>query len=610
MSPTAQRSFPIWVALGLCVIVLVAHGPLRHSGYVQDDELAVESNRIVERADLAEIFGTSYWEGARGADRTLYRPVVIASYAVERRATGEPNPFVSQAVNVGLHLLVTLSMLLFALRLGAGPLASAAAAAFFAVHPIHVEAIANIVGRAELLAALFSLLALAALTHSGPWAGSPARHPRLAAWTAAASLFLALGAKEVAFAAPLLMVALELLLRPAPHGRDRAWWIDRAAALAPSVLAGVVYLTLRVRALGMLVSLQPAHRFDNLLVELAGTERIATALGLLARYARLLLFPGPLAADYSGDVIAIEHGLLSLRPLLGLIFLVLLIFPTARVLRRALADAPTSGRLRLFAFAALMFLLPYLIVGNLLFNVGTIFAERLLYLPSIGYCLLAGLFLDFLLRLPTGGAGAQTRQRRIVLVILGIVVAAFVFRSWSRSLDWRDNRTVFLSAARVNPLSPRAHFILGKLAIDDGKPDEAIEHLDRTLELKPDHPTAWLEKGNALAALKRYGEAEVMYRETLRLSPGYGTAHRNLAIALRRQNRIGEAETALRKSLLWDPDSATGWAELGNLYLQTRRYAEAADAYRQAISRGRDDLKQRLERAEQELKEHPAPGKP
>ena len=148
--------------------------------------------------------------------------------------------------------------------------------------------------------------------------------------------------------------------------------------------------------------------------------------------------------------------------------------------------------------------------------------------------------------------------------------------------------------------------VLGKLALEDGEPLQAIEHLDRTLALKPDHPTAWLEKGNALAALGRYGEAEAMFRETLRISPGYATAHRSLAIAIRRQGRTAEAERSLRKALLWAPRSAASWAELGNLCLQSGRYAEAADAYRRGIDLGRPDLRERLAIAEQNLARQPA----
>ena len=298
----------------VCLLVAIAHAPLRHSEYIQDDHLAVEENLIVGRGDLLEIFSTSYWEGAEGSDRTLYRPVTILSFALERMLTGEPNALASQVVNVLLHLAASLSLLLVVRRLGADGFASSAAVLLFCVHPIHVEAVAGIVGRAEILAALFTFLALWLMSCAG---ASSAARGRMATCGAALCLFAALGSKEVALATPLLMVVVALLFDRRDEVRGSRWWIDRAAALAPSVLATMLFVALRVRALELLIALQQTHPADNPLVLMSGAGRAATALGLLARYARLLFFPVGLSADYSGPVIEAEHALFAARPVVG-----------------------------------------------------------------------------------------------------------------------------------------------------------------------------------------------------------------------------------------------------------------------------------------------------
>ncbi|MHC4990543.1 MAG: hypothetical protein ACYTGC_06140, partial [Planctomycetota bacterium] len=381
------------------LLVLLAHSPLRHSGYIQDDHGVVEENSIVQRGDWNEIFTTHYWEGVGGKDVSLYRPTVILSYAWERKLTGRALPLVSQVVNVLLHILTTLVLLALVRRLGAGRLTARVTALLFAVHPVHVEAVASIVGRAEILAAMFSFLALGLLSASGDWfRDRVVEHPsrgrrRVAAWAAALSLFLALGSKEIALATPLLMLALEWLFRP--RGADRrSFWIERAGALAPSVLACLIYVSLRVGALETLVSLQRAHPHDNPLIALGGVERVATALGLLARYTGLLLYPLGLSADYSGPVIEIERSLFRALPLLGLALLTLASAVAVRGLVRAgRSEEPGQALGRLSAMAALVFVLPYLVVGNLLLTIGTIFAERLIYLPSAGFCLALGLLL-------------------------------------------------------------------------------------------------------------------------------------------------------------------------------------------------------------------------
>jgi tetratricopeptide (TPR) repeat protein len=609
------RRVGAWGAAGLALLLTaVTFLPLRHAGYIQDDHLAVEQNEIVARGDLAEIFGSYYWAGARGADKSLYRPIAIWSYALERRTVGEPGPAVAHAVNVLLHAGVSIVLMLLALRLGTGLSAAAAAMLLFAVHPVHVEAVGSIVARAEILAAGFSLLALWALTHAGPWAGrqgSPGRQ-RLAAWGAAAALFLALGSKEGALVTPVLMVLLEISFRAPPAGRWRPWLVERAAALVPSALAVQLYLVLRIRALEGF-PLQGPHPLDNHLVLLDGVERLATALGLVVRTLWLLLFPVNLSIDYSGHVIPVESGIWAWRPLLGLLLLAgALALLLARFVRRSpwrlsLAPREPAGSWPVVSLAAGLFLLPYLIVGNLLTDVGTIFAERLLYFPSTGFCLLFGVVLSRLAwTYPAFPTWSEVQRVRLIGVALTILLGAFCLQSWGRALAWRDDATVFAAAVRSHPESPRAHFIVGKAHLESGREDEALAAFDRTLALWPSHVPALIERGTILGKRGRFAAAEAAYAEALLHAPGNPLALLNLGIALHRQGRLAEAERALRKATLTRsgpdgeplPAGAKAWAQLGHIRFDAGRFGRAAEAYRMAIDLGRDDLRSRLREAE------------
>ena len=135
---------------------------------------------------------------------------------------------------------------------------------------------------------------------------------------------------------------------------------------------------------------------------------LATAMGLIVRYARLVLVPWPLANDYSGASIAIETGLFAWRPLAGLAIAVL--------------AAAAAWRGRTQALAVAVAALPYLVIANLAVPVGAIFAERFLYMPVAGVSLLAALALD--------RAGAA--WRRAALVLVGVLAVLMV----ARSLDW------------------------------------------------------------------------------------------------------------------------------------------------------------------------------
>ncbi len=583
-----RTALPALLAAPAAVLfaALLPYAPLLGAGYVQDDHLAVEDNPIVARGDLAEIFSTSYWEGARGNDRSLYRPVPIASFALERRLAGAPSPRLSHAVNVLLHAGVSLALLALARRIGLGRRAAPIAAILFALHPVHTEAVANVVGRSELLAALFAIGALLAMSRTGPWrAGDgtgeetvPASRARLASWSAAGLVFLALGSKETALALLPLLVVQEILFRRPGEGGRRELLLDRLAAFAPVALAVALIAALRVAALEAVFLLQRVPAADNPVVGLEAAPRIFTSLAIAARYAWRIVFGFPLAADHSGAVLAVEPSLAAPLPLLGLLVLAAL---------GALALAPRRFG-RAASLAASLFLLPHLVVGNLLFPIGAGLAERLAYLPSAGIHLLAGLAAERALdRVP----GRRALAGAVALLVA--VAALFAARTWTRSIEWRSDRSIFEAAARVNPGSPRAHYVVATLDHREGRPDLALPRIEKVLDLWPTHLAAWTEKAVLLGKAGDLRGAETAAREAIRLDPFHSLAHFNLGVALHRMGRLAEAERALRKAVLLDPRHDASWAELGHVRHEKGDAAGAAEAYRRAVALGRSDLRNR-----------------
>jgi hypothetical protein len=151
---------PRAAALILAAAVFASHLPLLVAGYVQDDHVAVEGNAIVAQGETTAIVGSSYWESARGGDRTLYRPVTVGTFALEVAAAGGPRPWVSHGINLILHAVVCWLVYAIAVRCGVDPAAALLAALLFAVTPSKSEAVANVVGRSELLAAAFTLASI------------------------------------------------------------------------------------------------------------------------------------------------------------------------------------------------------------------------------------------------------------------------------------------------------------------------------------------------------------------------------------------------------------------------------------------------------------------
>jgi Flp pilus assembly protein TadD len=534
------KTGPLAAACVLAAAVLVTHLPLLDSGYVQDDHVAIEGNAIVEAGSVSAILGAPYWEGAVGGDRTLYRPVTVGSFALERSALGGALPSVSHGINLILHVATSWLVFALAVRCGVAPVAALLAALLFAVCPSKSEAVANVVGRSEVLSALFTLAAVRCASEVGH---------RGAAWTAAACVLLASGSKETGLVALPLVVLVAL-------GGSRARAREVLGTIAPSVLAFTIFVVLRTLALEAFFPPQPVPTIDNPLVVEHGVRYVATALGLVARYARIVFFPFGLANDYSGASIAIEASFFAWRPMLGIGIL------------GALAVAATRGRVA--ALFVAIALLPYLLVSNLLVPVGAIFAERFLYLPVAGLCLLASLAIEKL--------GARARPVALAAVaVLGIAMFA-------RSLDWKDDATIFAATARNNPKSPRAPYWLGKL-------DDAIENW-------PTFAGPWHEKGVALARKGDLPGAERAMRESVRLEPTRPVPRLDLGIVLHRRGELDAAEREVRKAVLLDPDDPRAFAELGHLRYETGRFAEAAESYRRAVALGRTDLLPRLNELE------------
>lgn len=579
----------------LILVTVAAYSPVRNADYIQDDHLAVEENRIVQNGNLAEIFSSHYWEGASGADRSLYRPVTILSYALERDFTTRPSAPVSHAVNVFLHILAALMLGVAAVRSGFSPATGMVAGLLFALHPIHTESVAGVVGRAEILSALFAFLAI--------WAFSG--RSRLMIWLAALCLFLALGSKESAIALIPMLVYLQW--------RSGHRIVEAACRLAPLLLAFVLHMILRVQALEALLVVQSPHPLDNPLVAVEGGVRLFTGLGLIARYVFLLFAPFRLSADYSGTVIAMENSFLSVLPLAGAILLALLVVGAALPLFRR---RPLDSRSHRIAFACLMFLLPYLVIGNLLVQIGTIFAERLLYLPSAGFCLLAGMFLA---ELPAWAPPASGKQMlgmaRLAAAVILLVSAGYALGTYARCTSWQNDETLFKAVLDVYPDSPRSNFIVAKIMADrvfdegrgqsEGRLREQLQRpvalLDHAVAVVPDYSVAWNEKGLIEARLGNNNEAIRLFGKTLDLSPRFPRARLNLAIALGLAGRKSEALRSVRMATLQAPDAHKPWAQLGHLLVDTGRPGEAAEAYRRAVQLGRDDLIPRLRKLERSL---------
>lgn len=490
-------------------------GALRN-GFALDDVPLVERDpRLAHPVDARAFLLRPYWPEQEGAAAGLYRPLTTWSFALNRALTG-PGPGGFHAGNLVLHAVVSALVWFSARRAGVLYGTAILAGLLFAVHPVHVEAVANVAGRAELLAAGFVLAA---------WLC----HRRRAATAASALYLLAVLSKEGAVLAPVLFL-LDDLHRRRDGGRVEA------RAYAGYALALVGALGLRAAALGGLRGAQDAVPLDNPAAFATAPVRVATALWVVARDLGLLLWPKHLLSDYSLDAIPLVRSASDPRLLTGLA-------AAMAALGLGLWGWRRSRPLLLAAAAFALFLLP---AANLVFPVGTLMAERLLYLPSFGVCLLAG---------HLGAALAHRGRIGVSLVVASalLLVGAGAARSASRVPDWRDNATLALHDVLLQPRSAKLQAGAGIALHAAGRETEAEAAYRKALAIWPEYAQIHYDLALLLGRRGADEEAIAHLQEAGRIAPGNPKPFRLLASALEARGRTDEALHAYAAGTAADP---------------------------------------------------------
>ena len=529
-------------AMLLVAACLVCYANGLTADFTYDDKAIVRDDpRIRAPAGVARIFTTPYFGGPRGSG-TGFRPVLLTSYAVQWWIhNGTVVGY--HAVNVLLHALVTLLLARFLRKLAVPEPVAFGAALLFAVHPVHVEAVTSLVGRGETLAAVFVFgFLLAALAFRDRRSESPAR-PRL---LAAALLCYALGllTKESAAVAPALAFLAFWQLEEGSAGRR----FGRALSTGIPLYAGaavVLALDLLYRrwVLGGFLKSESFRIFEveNPLAPLPALARAANAATILFRYVGRLLVPLRLSADESAWSIPVRDGFDAV----GLAALALL----AALLSASVVACMTRERERReVAFGVLFFLIAFAPTANVFFPTGTIFAERLAYLPSVGF----GLALTAAILGPSPEAAVR-RFRAAILLAISLVFAA---RTVARNRVWKDDETLFSESVRMSPASAKAHYNMGWVSLEGGRLAPALEHYARATRIYPKYFDAWAGKGLVEQRLGFLAAAERSYAKSLQVAPSYENGFFRLGFVRELRGNLSGAERAYALGLEKHPGSS------------------------------------------------------
>ncbi|XP_035383909.1 protein O-mannosyl-transferase TMTC1 isoform X2 [Electrophorus electricus] len=582
----------------LVALCALCYGNSLWGEFVHDDVWAILNNPDVRPgSSLRNIFADDFW-GKKMADNTShksYRPLCVLTFKLNI-LLGGMTPFYFHMVNVCLHSAVT-CLLMHTCEHCVFWSAHQAflTALLFAVHPIHTEAVSGIVGRADVLASMLFLLAFLSYIRSVPACGTADLLPSTTSpCFLMLSLFLgtcAMLVKETGvtvFGVCVLYDGLVLCHKPLYPLLSRCRWKELIRISQPFIKRACVvsvYLLLilsaRLWLMGGSMPLfseqdNPASFSPFLLT------RFLTYCYLLAFNAWLLLAPVMLCYDWQVGSIPLVESLWDAR---NIATLVLALCMLALCLHCA-TSLQMEGREVLVGILFLVF--PFIPATNLFFRVGFVVAERVLYMPSMGYCILLVHGLNRLGALVGRWGAAALTVSMLLLVLL------FSWKTVQQNEIWLSREALFRSGIQTLPHNAKVHYNYANFLKDRGQNEEAIHHYKTALRLYPRHASAM----NNLGTLTHSGEeAELYYRKALDINPQHNRALFNLGNLLKSQGKEEEAEGILKESIRFGPQFADAYSSLASLYADQslslhpssmdhfykKRFAEASEIYTKGI---------------------------
>jgi protein O-mannosyl-transferase len=432
----------------LILLTLLAYSNSFQAGIVLDNRgLLLHDPRLHEAtgANIALIFQHTYWwpNGESG----LYRPITTLSYLFNFAILGNGEaPAGYHWINFLLHATNVLLAYALSVRFFRRSWPAFFIAALWAVHPVLTESVTNIAGRADLLAATAVLGGLLAYLE-----GVEAVGWRQSAWFTGLAAITTVGtfSKESAVVIPAILVLYEITFR-----HERTWARPKVMGLIATLIP--VSLMLYVRH-GVLANTLPMEIpfTDNPIAWADFLTGRLTALNVIARYFLLLAWPAHLSADYSWSQIPLTQNWITAIAVLALIPLIVILYRWSRA--------------AFFLFAVgLAWLAP---ASNLLLPLGTIMAERFLYLTALGFIACAVLAIDAL--------SEKTNTARLAPILLCILTAALAGRTWVRNGDWMNDFTIASANIHTSPQSFKSHDLLANVLFAS---DPTHTNIDSVLE--------------------------------------------------------------------------------------------------------------------------------
>ncbi|CAK1548512.1 unnamed protein product [Leptosia nina] len=573
------------------IVLLVAGVPYFFSldgDFVFDDTEAILKNDDVTSNSWTDLFHHDFW-GSRidnAFSHKSYRPLTIISFKLNYLFNSERLSAPQfKITNCLLHITCCLLLwtvyktLLLRLKLNNNYLnVEFLAALLFSSHPVHVEAVSGIVGRADILAAIAFFISFLMYDRAmnDCWMSIYYLSSSFL-FAGIAMLFKENGVTVLGFC---VIYELVVKIKTAKSTGKTAFiytldLLNRYTIIRwiSTTITVFCFLYLRWIIMGRAkpefkATDNPAAFSSDLFTNLA-TYNYIYFINIL-----LLMWPKWLCYDWSMGCIPLIEDYSDYR----IFFVVTLYVYAFLIIWYLLKSGRISNFLRLVILSQSLFVIPFLPASNLFYAVGFVIAERILYIPSAGYCLLVVIGLQkILLRLKS------KNLRRIMISIFHFVILMYALRSMQRASEWQTEYKLFTSGLLVCPLNAKVHYNVAKVADAKNNVSWAMAEYQEAIRLYPDYYQAMNNYAILLKNHKQFSEAEFYLRKAISLKNDFPAAWMNLGIVLASMKNYAEAETAYNNSLKYRKQCPDCHYNLGNLYLELNKTESATASWFQAI---------------------------
>ncbi|CAL1546804.1 unnamed protein product [Lymnaea stagnalis] len=590
-----MESFVLYSIL-LCTAVALIYHNVIWCGFVFDDMSAIVENKDLRPSTpFFDLFLNDFWGTPMHKEKShkSYRPLCVATFRLNY-LLGELDPVGYHLLNVVLHAAVCV-LFMRVCKMFMSELTSFLAALLFAVHPVHTEAVTGVVGRAEALSSIFFLSAFISYAKSTGYRKKTKWSPL---FVTVALVTIAMLCKEQGITVIGVCCVYEIFIVQRSTIQE-LWAIFRSLLSTKSglpdwlktslirggflVFSTTFLLFARIKVMG--AQLPVFTNFDNPASTSPTPARQLTFNYLLSVNAWLLLNPSELCCDWTMGTIKVIQSVLDVRNLCTVAFYAVL------VALGTYAVSQQTQRSRTVAMSLAVLVLPFIPASNLFFPVGFVVAERILYTPSFGFCMLVALGFQVLKE-------NASSKKFLLDALLAFLLVSHGAKTYLRNFDWESEYTIFRAGLKVNQENAKLFNNVGHALEKVHNFSEALDYFEKAASVQPDDIGAHINVGRTYVNLNLSKSAELAYHRAIslfppiikgksyqaRVAPSHLNAYLNLAnLVSKDPSRLAEADQLLRQAITMRADFVEAYINLGDIQVKLGKLDDAKLTYEAAL---------------------------